>query len=109
MSLPRESAVTALQLYEPRSGETYSIEMTAGLAQVPRRTVAIYCRHGLISPARDPESGGWQFTDDAIRRIRFIEQLRLGEAMSLAAIRMIVQLSEEVERLRDEVRFLRRL
>jgi len=54
-----------------------------------------------------PESGGWVFNDQGIHRLRCIEQLRTACGMNLTAIRMIVSLMEEVERLEQEIRFLR--
>ena len=53
-------------------------------------------------------TGGWHFNDQGIRRLRCIEQLRTACGMNLTAIRMIVGLMEEVERLQQEIRFLRR-
>jgi DNA-binding transcriptional MerR regulator len=107
MNLPFESSITALQLFEPDSDLLYSIETAAQLGRVSRRLIAVYCRHGLLAPVMDPESGGWQFNDEAIRRLRRIEQLRAACGMNLTAIRMIVGLMEEVEHLQQEIRFLR--
>jgi len=107
MDLPLESSITALQLYEPDSELFYSIETAAELAHVSRRLIAVYCRHGLVAPVMDPESGGRVFNDQGIRRLRCIEQLRTACGMNLTAIRMIVSLMEEVERLEQEIRFLR--
>lgn len=108
MDLPLESSITALQLYEPDSELLYSIETAAQLAHVSRRLIAVYCRHGLVAPVMDPESGGRVFNDQGIRRLRCIEQLRTACGINLTAIRIIVGLMEEVERLQQEIRFLRR-
>src|SRR2546430_15627370 len=99
MSLPFESSIMALQLYEPDSELLYSIETAAQLAHVSRRLIAVYCRHGLVAPVMDPESGGWQFNDEAIRRLRCIAQLRAACGTNLTAIRMIGGLMDEVERM----------
>jgi DNA-binding transcriptional MerR regulator len=108
MNLPFERSITVIQLYEPDSELLYSIETAAKLARISRRLIAVYCRHGLVAPVMDPESGGWLFNDQGIRRLRCIEQLRTACGMNLTAIRMIVGLMEEVERLQQEIRFLRR-
>jgi len=107
MNLPLESPITALQLYEPEASVFYSIETAARLAHVSRRLIAVYCRQGLVAPVMDPDSGGWQFNDEAIRRLRQIEALRTVCGMNLAAIAIILDLMEEMDRLRQELRFLR--
>jgi len=107
MILPIASSITALQLYEPDASLHYSIETAAQLAHVSRRLIAVYCRHGLVAPVRDPESGGWYFNDEAIRRLRQLEQLRSACDLNVTALRMIAGLLEEVENLQREIRFLR--
>jgi DNA-binding transcriptional MerR regulator len=107
MNLPIENRITALQLYEPDADVFYSIETAASLAHVSRRMIAVYCRHGLVAPVMSPESGGWQFNDEAIRRLRQIEALRTVCGMNLPAIEIILELMEEVEELRQELRFFR--
>jgi DNA-binding transcriptional MerR regulator len=106
MSLPIESPRTALQLYEPDANVFYSIETAASLAHVSRRLIAVCCRQGLVAPVMDPDSGGWQFNDEAIRRLRQIEALRTVCGMNLNAIGIILDLMEEVDRLKQELRFL---
>jgi len=101
--------ISALELFEPAPEITYSIEEAARLAQVPRRLIAVYFRFGLVSPAADPDIGGWYFDDEGIRTLRQIERLRNSLGMNLAAVKVVLELTHEVERLRQEVRFLRRL
>ena len=101
--------VSALELFQPAPETIYSIEEAARLAQVPRRLIAVYFSHGLVSPAADPDIGGWYFDDEGIRRLRQIERLRNSLGMSLMAVKVVLELGHEVERLRQEVRFLRRL
>ncbi len=101
--------ISALELFEPAPETTYSIEEAARLAQVPRRLIAVYSRHGLVSPTADPDIGGWYFDDEGIRTLRQIERLRGSLGMSLMAVKLVLELGHEVERLRQEVRFLRRL
>jgi DNA-binding transcriptional MerR regulator len=101
--------ISALELFQPTHETIYSIEEAARLAQVPRRLIAVYFRHGLVSPATDPDIGGWYFNDEGIRTLRQIERLRNSLGMSLMAVKVVLELGHEVERLRQEVRFLRRL
>ena len=101
--------ISALELFRPAPETIYSIEEAARLAQVPRRLIAVYFTHGLVSPAADPDVGGWYFDDEGIRTLRQMERLRNSLGMSLTAVRLVLELSHEVERLRQEVRFLRRV
>jgi chaperone modulatory protein CbpM len=105
---PVVAPMTALQLFEPDARAVYTIETAANLAQVPRRLIAVYYKHGLVSPVMDPACGGWCFNDEAIRILRRIEYLRTACGINLAGIKLTINLMNEVERLRDEVRALHR-
>ena len=98
---------SALQPFEPAPQDLYSIEAVVHITQTPRHSIAVYCRHGLIAPIAPPERGGWQFDDEAIRDLRRIESLRAEFGLELPALRMVLELYREIERLRAEVRFLR--
>src|SRR5438067_5570908 len=102
-----EVSIRALQLFEPDPDAVYTIEATARLAHVPRHTILIYCKHGLVSPVVDPDCGGYYFNDEAIRALRRINYLRTTCGINLAGIKMILQLRNELEDLRAEARFLR--
>ncbi len=94
----------AVQSFEPDPAAVYSIEMAAQLAGVPRRTVLIYCKHGLLSPIADPMLWGYWFTADAIRTLRRIESLRLACGDDFSGIAMILDLLNEVQTLRAQLR-----
>ena len=53
----------------------------------------------------DPAGSGWYFDDEAIRIVRRIEYLRSVCGLNLAGIKLVMALTEEVERLRNELRF----
>ena len=97
-------ALTLFDPYEPNA--TYSIEMAARLARLPRRRIAVYYRHGLVSPIIEPDTGAWFFDREAIYTLRRIELLRSLYAMNPPALRLILDLTREVERLREELRRL---
>ncbi|MGH8020120.1 MAG: chaperone modulator CbpM [Opitutaceae bacterium] len=101
-------ASTALQAFEPMEEDLYSIEAVVRITQMPRHQIAVYCRHGLVSPVTAPEREGWWFDHEAIRVLRRIEYLRVDYDMSLAGLRVISELLREIEQLREEVRALRR-
>ena len=102
-----QGAASTLQRFEPAPQDVYSIEAVVHITQTPRHLIAVYCRHGLIAPIAPPEREGWQFDDEAIRELRRIESLRAEFSLELPALRMVVELRREIERLREEVRFLR--
>ena len=103
-----QSASSAPQPFESMAENVYSIETVVQITQTPRHQIAVYCLHGVISPVTAPERDGWWFDDEAIRVLRRIECLRVDYGMNLAGLRIISELLREVERLREEVRALRR-
>ena len=98
-----------IQLFEPDPGIVYTIEEAAHIAHVPRHAILVYCKHGLISPAADPDSCGYYFDEEAIRTLRKIGYLQTACDVNLNGVRVILNLMKEVEKLREEVRSLRRI
>ena len=103
-----ETPMTTLQLFEPDARAVYTLEAAASLTQLPRRLIAVYFRHGLVSPVMDPACSGWYFNDEAIRILRRIEYLRTACGLNIVGIKLIMDLAREVERLREELNFRRR-
>jgi DNA-binding transcriptional MerR regulator len=99
-----QSLPTALQPFELMGKAVYSIEAVMHITQTPRHQIAVYCRHGLISPVTTPERDGWWFDQDAIRELRRIECLRQDYGMNIEGLRVTAELFREVEQLREEVR-----
>ena len=102
-----ETPITTLQLFEPDARAVYTLEAAASLTQLPRRLIAVYFRHGLVSPVMDPACSGWYFNDEAIRILRRIEYLRTACGLNIVGIKLIMDLAREVERLREELNFRR--
>lgn len=94
----------AVQSFEPDPAAVYSIEMAAQLAGLPRRMILVYCKHGMISPTVDPMLWGYWFDADAIRTLRRIENLRITCGDDLPGIAMILDLMNEVQVLRAQLR-----
>jgi len=103
-----ETPITTLQLFEPDVRAVYTLEAAASLTQLPRRLIAVYFRHGLVSPVMDPACSGWYFNDEAIRILRRIEYLRSVCGLNIVGIKLIMDLAREVDRLREELNFRRR-
>jgi DNA-binding transcriptional MerR regulator len=96
------------QIFEHSPVASYTIEAVADLAQVPRRVVMVYQRHGLVVPASDSPDSASYFDDRAIQVLRRMEYLRRACRMNLKGIKLMMDLTREVERLREEVRFFYR-
>jgi DNA-binding transcriptional MerR regulator len=56
----------------------------------------------------DHACSGWYFNDEAIRILRRIDYLRTACGLNLRGIKLMLELSREVERLREELNFARR-
>lgn len=104
---PDRPPLLALELFEPRPNMFYSLDATAHLAGVPRRSILIYCRIGLVRPVIQPPHGVMEFTEEAVHTVRQIEHLRTVHGLDLAWIKILFDLLDEVERLRAELHFLR--
>ena len=104
---PDRAATLALEVFQPKPNVLYSLDAAAQLAGVPRRSILIYCRAGLVRPVLLPPYGLMAFTEEAVQTVRRIESVRAVHGLDLAWIKTLFDLLDEVERLRAEVRFLR--
>ena len=105
--VPDSPPPRALELFQPKPNVLYSLDATAHLAGIPRRSILIYCRAGLVRPVVQPPYGVMKFTEEAIYTMRQIEYLRTVHGLDLVWIKTMFDLLDEVERLRAELRFLR--
>lgn len=92
---------------QPNPGTLYTLDEAAHLAGVPKRSLLIYTRARLIQPVIQPPLGILEFTEEAIYTVRKIEYFRSVHGIELPLVKTIFDLLDEVERLREEVRFLR--
>jgi DNA-binding transcriptional MerR regulator len=81
------------------SSQTYTLEILAETTGVSTQTIVQYQQHGLIRP---------EFDDETIRALRRIEHLRETCEMNLHGLKLLTQLLDEVEQLRDELRRAKR-
>ena len=94
----------AIQLFYPPADAVYTIDTTAHLVDVPRRAILVYCKHRLLSPLISARNGAYLFDRDAIRALRRIEALRPICGDDLAGIRIILDLTKQLERLQSDLR-----
>ena len=106
---PAENACFSFALapFQPEPNMLYGLDITAHLAGVSRRSLLVYCRRGFVHPVFQPPSGMMMFTDQTIYTIRRIEHLRTIHDNDLAWINTVLELLNEVEHLRAELRFVR--
>jgi DNA-binding transcriptional MerR regulator len=95
MSAPQNPADTG--------GEVYSIEKVEQITHLSRDRIVLYQRYGLVTPVQE----GLYFDDRAVLRLRRIAFLLDEYQLNEAGVRHFSLLLDEVERLREELRFLR--
>ena len=84
-----------------RNQAVYVISVAAELAGMHPQTLRIYERKGLLEPARTA-GGNRRYSDEDIERLRRISELA-AQGMNLAGIRRVMELEDEVTRLRAEL------
>ena len=97
-----------IQLFEPPEDAIYTIEATSRLVNLSRRRILVYCKHHLVSPTNGTTNHGYYFDRDAIHTLRRIETLRTVCDKDFAGIKIILELTAALERLRRDVRLLSR-
>ena len=84
---------------EPSDRALYIISVAAELAGVHPQTLRIYERKGLLNPARTAGNTR-RYSDRDIDRLRAIQKLTQEHGINLAGVKMIVELENEMDRLR---------
>ena len=83
----------------------YVISVAAELAGVHPQTLRIYERKGLLDPARTG-GGSRRYSDRDIEQLRRIQDLTAA-GLNLAGVKAVIELEEELARLRHELVRLR--
>ena len=78
----------------------YSLDIVAQITGVSSTTILHYQEQGLIHPAAP--TGG--FDDETLHTLRRIEHLRHTSEANLTGIKLILELLDEVDRLKAELR-----
>ena len=86
---------------ESRDRALYIISVAAELAGVHPQTLRIYERKGLIEPSRT-EGRSRRYSDRDIALLQRIQELT-NQGVSLAGVRKILELEEQLQLLRDQV------
>jgi MerR family transcriptional regulator/heat shock protein HspR len=86
---------------ERMSRAVYVISVAAELAGVHPQTLRIYERKGLVDPARTG-GGSRRYSERDIERLRRIQDLT-NAGLNLEGVRRVMELEDEVNRLRTEL------
>jgi MerR family transcriptional regulator/heat shock protein HspR len=93
---------------KPESGEhqedraVYIISVAAELAGVHPQTLRIYERKGLLNPARTAGNTR-RYSDRDIERLRMIQRLTQEFGINLAGVKMIVEMENQLDRMRRQM------
>src|SRR5580692_2847159 len=93
--------VRPLRKSDPRGRAVYVISVAAELAGVHPQTLRIYERKGLVDPARTG-GGSRRYSERDLERLRRIQDLT-NHGLNLEGVRRVMQLEDEVDRLRLEL------
>jgi DNA-binding transcriptional MerR regulator len=111
MSTLNSSALVIPPAIKLDSGATYSLDILAQLSGVSTETILHYHEEGLIKSV--PVAGSDavvvepRFDDDSVRMLRILEALRDTCAVNLLGMKLFVELQDEIEHLRAELRAIR--
>jgi hypothetical protein len=91
--------------HHPDENQLYTIEMVEQITHLERERIVLYQHYGLVRAV--PEGGALRFDEAAVLRLRRLAYLMSEYELNEAGLRHFAALLDEVERLRQEVRFLR--
>ncbi len=90
-----------------RETGVYIISVAAELAGVHPQTLRTYERKGLLAPKRTA-GGTRRYSERDVARVQLIQQLTQEEGVNLAGVLRILELEDELERLRRRLERSRR-
>ena len=88
----------------PQQRAVFVISVAAELAGMHPQTLRIYERKGLIDPYRTP-GGTRRYSQDDIDRLALIQDLT-EQGLNLAGVQKVMELQEEIARLKGKVEAL---
>jgi DNA-binding transcriptional MerR regulator len=91
-------------LIEPNLDATYTIDLVAELTGVSSQTILFYHEQGLVPTTSVPSGDERRFDDESLRAIRRLEHLRTELELKEPALKLMVNLLGEIERLREAAR-----
>jgi MerR family transcriptional regulator/heat shock protein HspR len=92
---------------EPDERPVYVISVAAELSGVHPQTLRMYERRGLLAPSRT-QGNSRRYSDRDIERVRTILELTRREGISLAGVRLFLELREELDQMHRRTEELER-
>lgn len=89
-----------------RDAPIFTISVAANLAGMHPQTLRTYDRLGLVRPQRTAGRGR-RYSPRDITKLRLVQHLSQEEGINLSGIRRIIEMRDELERVRDENEALR--
>jgi DNA-binding transcriptional MerR regulator len=89
------------------AGSIYTLETVEKITRISRDRIVIYYQSGLVAPVKRDERDNLFFDDEAIHKLRRIAFLLSEYGVNPDGLKKFFALIDELERLREEVRFLR--
>lgn len=80
----------------------FGISVAAEMAGMHAQTLRTYDRIGLVKPART-SGGGRRYSDRDVDLLREVQRLSQDEGVNLAGIKRIIELTTQVDALRQQV------
>src|SRR5204862_6845122 len=85
----------------------FMISVAAELAEMHPQTLRMYEARGLITPKRSPKNTRLYSQSD-VERLRRIQRMTNDEGLNLAGVETVLQLEEQVARMRGELARMRK-
>ena len=93
-----------LTVINPEAGKLYDVRAVAEYTAVDPDGIRTYCREGLVRAIEYKEDGEPLLDEDGIYWLRRIQDLRTEMRLEGPVLRIVLDLMQEVERLRQELR-----
>jgi hypothetical protein len=102
----RETEYMRLTVINPEAGKLYDVRAAAKYTAVDPDGIRTYCREGWVRAIEYQENGEPLLDEDGIYWLRRIQGLRTEMRLEGPVLRIVLDLMQEVERLRQELRRL---
>ncbi len=89
-----------MSIFDDRDRAVYVISVAAELAGMHPQTLRLYERRGLVLPGRT-QGGNRRYSEIDVHRLRRIQSLT-NEGLNLEGVRKVLELEDEIARLRAE-------
>jgi DNA-binding transcriptional MerR regulator len=102
----RTTEYLRLKVINPETGKLYDVRTAAEYTAVDPDGIRAYLREGLVRAISYKDDGEPLFDEDGIYWLRRIQSLRTEMRLEGPGLRIVLDLMQEVERLRQKLRRL---